>query len=159
MHVELCGQTELEVTSVPISKSQVTGAATTINMRIQLSASVFCHKRSGLHKIIKSFQQREFRIFRSYFTITQEVASVDRQASNLQYLGFSLLQGSPKQITVFHILIWLMLACDPSVAEFWVLDRPAAYILKYQYLMIRIIKSVTEMLNLDSSLVFFMLDQ
>lgn len=46
---------QLEVTQGLVSKSEVTGAVTTISTRIQRFASDFCQKRPTVQKTIKCF--------------------------------------------------------------------------------------------------------
>lgn len=57
-------QSQLEVTQGLISKSEVTGAVTTISTRIQCSANDFCQSRPTAQKTIKCFQDRAFVMFR-----------------------------------------------------------------------------------------------
>lgn len=61
---------QLEVTQGLISKSEVTGAVTTISTHIQRSANDFCQRRPTVRKTIKCFQHlRAFGTFRDLMSV------------------------------------------------------------------------------------------
>lgn len=56
---------QLEVTQGFISKSEVTGAVTTISTRVQCSANDFSQRRAAVQKTLKCSRDREFVMFRA----------------------------------------------------------------------------------------------
>lgn len=65
-----------------ISKSEVTGAVTTISTHSHCSANDFCQRRPIVQKTIKCFQGRKFVIFRdqmSVFTLPKIMTALKRK--------------------------------------------------------------------------------